>query len=185
MSLPPSLTLPLALSDDPEITCVFCGNRKVDLEIEVFHPGKRSWSGAHQECVDHHNTYFLKRYASQTGSLADRVLSMVFAFDAGDSRRADVRSLAREVAALQQLVRAAGLTMFTAKYQLEQTRCLVNPDDDLDHAKNSDAGYNHAMVNTVVLDLTSAIRALTAAVGPEPQVMDSTDAPETPHGKPA
>lgn len=38
-------------SNDPELTCVYCGERGCDLEVTVRVTVDRHWSGLHTRCV--------------------------------------------------------------------------------------------------------------------------------------
>ena len=164
MSLPSTITLALAISDDQEITCIFCGYRKIDLDVELFHPGKRSWGGAHQKCVDQHNQYFLRRYANQPDTLSNRILAIASNFDVEDPRCDNVRELSRAVASLQKLIQAANMAMYAAQYTLEKTHWT--PTDNFNQWSATADGYNHAQVQQTVQDLMIAQQSIRAVIGP-------------------
>lgn len=49
---PTSITLPLKLNSDEELTCFVCKAKRVcELCIEVSFPGCKLWYGIHAECI--------------------------------------------------------------------------------------------------------------------------------------
>lgn len=49
---PTSITLPLRLNSDPELTCFVCKSKRTcELSIEIHYPGCTQWYGVHADCI--------------------------------------------------------------------------------------------------------------------------------------